>query len=134
MEAQARDDILQQETEIKAIAKAVGPMPNTRISKNLMQSLNQYQAHLERISDYLIRGPGIWWKQTSEGVEFFDGSMECDFRPEGPKLTHFRSSLMSDIELQLQLQWEDCCSSGIKLPAVAIKQYESGGQLQQIIN
>ena len=37
----------------------------------LQTSLVHYQAHLERISDYLLEGPSMWWQYVDDGVEFF---------------------------------------------------------------
>lgn len=64
-----------------------------------------YQAHVHlehiiMISDYLLRGPGIWWKQTPQGIVFLDGSDEKEYQDNGPTLQHFRS--MSSIEVELQ--------------------------------
>ncbi len=67
------------------------------------------QAHLERISDFLITGPGVWWRKTSEGFEFLDGTLEGEFYTLGPPLMHYRSHSLSDIDLYLLQQWERCC-------------------------
>ena len=71
------DTIALQESEIKTLAKALGPMRNTVIPNYILDQMSTYyQAHLERISDYLAPGPGVWWRRTSEGVEFLDGEQE----------------------------------------------------------
>ncbi len=57
----------------------------------MQEASNHYQAHLQRISDFILTGPGVWWRKTSEGVEFLDGSQEDDFRTVGPPLMHYRS-------------------------------------------
>ena len=38
----------------------------------LQQNAVQYQAHLERISDFLSHGPGKWWRFVDTGMEFYD--------------------------------------------------------------
>lgn len=61
-------------------------MRNTVFPKSMLDRIPQhYQAHLERISDFLIHGPGVWWKATADGIMFFDGTGEEDFRDEGPE-------------------------------------------------
>ena len=91
-----------------------------------------YQGHLERISDFLRTGPGIWWKKTDRGVEFLDGSNENDTRQKGPTLMHFRSTSMAEIDLHLVQAWEECLTNKVQLPAKAIRYYNSTGDLNSI--
>ena len=127
------DSIATQESEIKSLAKAVGPMKNTVIPQKIMDSYSaHYQAHLERISDYLIPGPGVWWKRTSEQVEFLDGTDEEAFKEAGPQLLHFRSTSTAEIDLYLFNHWESLCISQTELPAFHIRHYNEHGSLQSI--
>ncbi len=98
------------------------------------KSSTHYQSHLERISDYLILGPGVWWKACSGGVEFLDGSHELHYKETGPQLNHFRSKSMPNIELDLIHQWESIClSSGqLRIPATHIRYYNQQGNLQSL--
>lgn len=75
-------------------------MQNTIIPQSVLQKFSEhYQAHLERISDYLLPGPGVWWKPTTQsGIMFLDGSNEDEHRLNGPTLQHFRSMSSPDIE------------------------------------
>ena len=53
-----------------------------------------WQALLEtRIADFLLSGPGIWWRENEFGIEFFDYDIKSS--PSEPKLHHFRSSNFS---------------------------------------
>ena len=119
-----------QEGQIKALSRAVGPMKNTVFPLDKIPE--HYQAHLEQISDYLICGPGVWWRLTSEGILFLDGSSEEDYRNEGPALKHFGSTSLSDSEKSLQQQWEACCSTEVCLPATCLRYYGKNGNLQEI--
>lgn len=48
--------------EITRLAKVIEGF-NTFIPPALMTTIPaQYQAHLERIADFLLQGPGVWWK------------------------------------------------------------------------
>lgn len=116
---QVGDAILSQESQIKSFAATVGPMRNTVIPKSMLDT-HHYQAHLERINDFLIHGPGVWWCETSEGIMFLDGSDEKDYRDEGPALQTFSSLMSTDVELYLQQHWETCCNSGVVLPATCL--------------
>eukprot|EP00731_Ephydatia_muelleri_P009736 Em0005g322a len=110
------DTIAVQESEIEKLAKVTGPFTNTCFTIEIMKSAS-YQSHIERISDYLVCGPGVWWKTTNDGVEFFDGDFEDDYRDVGPTMHHFRSSSLVDIDALLLEQWEQCITENIQLPA-----------------
>lgn len=76
-----------QENEVGKIAQTLGRKKNSVIPHSWCNSnSSQYQAHLERIGDYLVPGPGIWWQETSNGFEFFDGDDSDDHHKEGPSL------------------------------------------------
>lgn len=113
---------------MKSLSKAVGPMENT-----VMEIASEhYQSHFERITDYLLCGPGIWWEETPQGILFLDGSSEKEYQDSGPTLQHFSSLSSSDVELHLLQQWEACCSTGIHLPAKYLRFYGECGDLQEI--
>lgn len=62
-----------QEEEITNLAKAVSLKHNTVIPKQwLQQNPLQYQGHLKQISQFLVTGPGKWWREVDDGLEFFD--------------------------------------------------------------
>ena len=50
----------------------------------------------------------MWWKTTDDGVEFFDGDSEEDYKAVGPSLHHFHSVSLEDIDALLLEQWEQC--------------------------
>ena len=123
---QAAHDVMddRDESQVKKLSKAVGPRPNSVFSNALMVQFEaQYQAHLERISDFLLPGEGVWWKHVAQGVEFLDGEdEEMNTRIE-PKLMHYRGQSLPDVELYLEQKWEECICSGITVPASSVKYY-----------
>ena len=82
-----------------------------------------YQAHLERTSDYLKYGEGVWWKSDEHGVEFFDSGCSAAI---GPYLRHFRSTATIEIQAELLHCWEECCEKETPLPAKEICHYING--------
>lgn len=50
----------------------------------------------------------MWWCQDDEFVEFFDDCSEPEFREEGPKLHHFRSTNFKNEEEYLMKCWHQC--------------------------
>lgn len=124
-----------QESQIKSISSAVGPMQNTIFPHSMMQNVSgHYQAHLERIGDYLVPGPGVWWKKVDHGIMFLDGSNEDDFKDAGPVLHHFKSMSLNNIDAYLKQQWEICCTSNVELPAIHLRYYGQDGNLERISN
>ena len=116
-----------QESEIERLAATVGPIPNTCFSIDFITTHSSaYQAHLERIGDYLLQGPGVWWKTTTTGIQFLDGESEKEHSASGPALMHFRSTSLSDIDLVLLDSWERCITVKVQLPAVRIQTYMQG--------
>lgn len=77
-----------------------------------------------------MEGPGVWWKEVEDGIEFFDCVHEAQV-PEH-KMHHFRSSNLSDIHLYLQTKWEECNANNIRLPASEIRHYNPDGNLTVI--
>ena len=56
-----------------------------------------WQAHLKRISHYLIEGKGAWWHTTESGdVCFDDGGNDLESVHKGPCLLHFHTSKLSE--------------------------------------
>ena len=100
-------------------------MKNTIFPQSLLDSAAEhYQAHLERIGDYLLPGPGVWWEKVAEGIMFLDGSNEELFKQEGPTLQHFSSTSLTDMHIYLQQQWEACCHSGVEHAYVSMAKME----------
>ena len=125
--------ISQQDSEVSRLASTWSSPPNTTFTtKDVDQYSSEFQTHLERISDYLLPGPGVWWKQTQSGIEFLDCPKEGDTREQGPKLQHFRSSMVKDIQIHLFNCWEQCLQAKVPLPLVTVRQYTSDGELQTI--
>ncbi len=77
-----------------------------------------------------MKGPGSWWKQGENGIEFFDCTHDNQF-PEH-QMRHFRSSTLSDIDLYLHTKWEECNANNISLPASYVRHYDLNGSLSRI--
>lgn len=76
-----------QDGEVHKLAQTLPVKHNIVIPRSWLESVH-YQAHLERISDYLLSGPGGWWQQTQDGVKFVDVSHPTGSLPEH-KCHHF---------------------------------------------
>ena len=67
------DPLQFEESTITKLASVLDKAPNTFFPNQWINDHHhQFQAHLERISDYLLQGPGKWWLKMQDGVEFLD--------------------------------------------------------------
>ena len=73
-ENKQRDTVKEQESTLGKLATCLPRAENTVIAHRLILKYpNAYQAHLERIADFLICGEGIWWRHIVIGVELMKG-------------------------------------------------------------
>ena len=114
--------ISQQDIEVSRLASTWLTPPNTTFAtQDIDQYSSEFQSYLERISDYLLPGPGIWWKKSQSGIDFLDCSTEGDMREQGPKLQHFRSCMVKNVQLQLFKCWEQCLETKVILPLATVR-------------
>ena len=126
----ASNTLQKQEGEISALAASLSPFTNSKFSKQwIRKHLLQWQAHLECISDFLICGPGVWWKDHGNHIEFLDGPEEDDAKQEGPPLHHFRAYNLKMEEDYLKECWERCIDQNITMPIENVRVYNSKGDL-----
>ena len=77
---------------------------------------DDWQSHLERISDFLIFGEDIWWEKTDFGIEFFDVTKAPDNFNCVPKMHHFRSSDNDTVQNDLKRHWLSILNYNISIP------------------
>ncbi|XP_078684908.1 uncharacterized protein LOC144918223 [Branchiostoma floridae x Branchiostoma belcheri] len=87
-----------------------------------------WQAHCERLADYLQCGKGEWWTVHEEGVIFHDGSTHPDSLPSGPQMLHFRSSSLKTVEQHLCQSWKKCLDENTVIPLRKVYMYETDGE------
>ena len=125
-----RSHAQRQESTISKSAKALPERANTLFSAGFIYKYSDaYQSHLERIADYIKAGS--WHEVNDNGVMFFDGPKEPDFREEGPFMAHFRSaSLFQEAKKQKeiwQLLIEEALNGKAILPHPCIKVFDGNG-------
>ncbi len=94
----------------------------------MSQRIQSWQAHLQRISPYLQQGEGVWWKGEAESYKFFDSDHDCNYRPEGPPLLHFRCATVQGVHTRSGTAWEHIINANVTLPTPYIRLYDSGGR------
>ena len=85
------------------------------------------QAHLQRISRFLLPGEGVWWEKTENGYHFFDGDEDLETHSEGPLLLHHRSVLLEEVGKQQRVAWKFILDHGIPLPTPRLYLYDEDG-------
>ena len=89
----SRTTVAKQESQVSKLAKSLGLCTDTIIPMPVVKKhARSWQAHLQRIADFLLPGKGIWWCQKEGGIEFFDLPCSLKDRSEGPTLHYYRSS------------------------------------------
>ena len=73
-----------------------------------------WQAHLEKISDFLLPGRDIWWSEHDDYIEFHDAEDNLEERLEGPQKHHFRSSDFKKEEAYLHECWKQCLKNCVQ--------------------
>ena len=107
-----------QQAHVSKLASSLPSFPNTIIPKEmLVNHPSSWQAHLERISDYLLAGKGVWWNESDNGdINFFDAKGNVESSEAGPLLHHFRSSSFKSEESYLKKCWLECLEQKSDLP------------------
>ena len=78
------------DTQVSSIAKHLPKLPGTTIKRTFIKHrVASWQIHLQRISPFLTRGEGVWWKHTDDGFRFLDGDDDPSTHDEY-SLLHFR--------------------------------------------
>ena len=120
-----------QQSKIGQFAKNLPNFPDTSIPNELLDS-EIYQALLERISDFLLCGRGVWWHADEESKEiiFHDSKEQPEFRDDGPPIHHFRSSSFQSEREYLKEKWVECLTQAdFHLPIRKVKVYDPDGNL-----
>lgn len=98
----------------------------TYVSKTFIKShRHSWQAHLERISNYLILGEDVWWRKDREGFLFYDSDDDLNFRDPGPKLAHFRDTTLEELAKEKARKWEELVLRRVPLPTMKITATET---------
>ena len=108
----------QQENKLRIFSNSLPEFHDTLIPAYILEKYpHEWQAHVERISDFLYpESEGPWWQYGGENVLFHDSGIHPNTRPDGPLLHHFRSSSVRKEEVYLEGCWSKCLDEGIRLP------------------
>ena len=132
-ENQQRNSVKEQESQLRKLVRCLTPPENTVIPHRVILKYPQaYKAHLERISDFLYCGEGVWCRHILTGVEFLDAPDERQRNDKGPPLHHFRSHTLQSEEQYLRDCWNECLTQQVTIPQHVLKIYDEDGNLQSV--
>ena len=121
------------QTKVQTAAKHVSPYTGTTIPKTFTHHHRaSWQAHLERLSNYLLHGPEVWWTEDDTCYSFFDGDKDPDFHQQGPPLKHFQSTTSEMMSFEKANAWDTILENNIKVPAERVNVYDSLGDNVEI--
>ena len=132
-ETKQRDTVKEQESRLGKLAQCLPPAQNTVIPHRIILKYpHVYQVHLEKVSDFLLCGEGIWWRHILTGVEFLDGPEERETNDHGPPFHHFRTHTLKSEDQYLRKCWKQCLSNQVPIPHHAVRIYDEDGNLESI--
>ena len=113
------------DTQVSHVARHMPKLPGTTVSSSFIaERKDSWQAHLERISPFLIAGQGVWWVPAEGGFHFFDGNGDSDIRNGNEyELLHFRKNVVRDVENRRKRYWKRIVEEKNVLPATEVKVY-----------
>ena len=117
------------DSQVSHVAKELPQLPGTTLKTSFIKKReDSWQLHLQRISPFLVAGPGVWWTHSPNGFHFHDGDEDCSQRSDFTIL-HYRHHSVRDVEERRQKCWMEITSQRIVLPANDIKIYNSAGNV-----
>lgn len=108
MSGTKKDYVRHQESIISHQAKLLPQPENTKFDIDFIRRRpTLFQAHYQRIADFMYGGENMWWSLIDGSVMFHDGPDELD-SSSYPPLLHFRSSSNKDLQMLLAEDWRKC--------------------------
>ena len=113
------------ETSIRKLAVHLPDFGGTFLSHEFAtKHKDSYQAHLQRISPFLLQGPGVWWSNVESGYTFHDGDSCPSSSLTGPLLLYCREN---NVHLHQDETWKYIIEKIIQLPISEFKLYTDEG-------
>ena len=123
------------DSQVRRAASNLERFSGTVISKSFTSTRNHsWQAHLERISPFLVHGKGVWWLETEDDYRFLDGATDPEYHQEGPLLLHYRSSTLQDVSHRQRDCWQTILTDSVEVPSQTINIYDGEGELSHTIH
>ena len=127
--------IQKSDSQVRRAASNLENFSGSMVSKLFISRRNHsWQAHLERISPFLVYGRGIWWFETADNYHFLDGATDPESHLEGPLLLHYRSSTLKDVIQRQKDCWQTILRNSFEIPSQTVSVYDRDGELSRTIH
>ena len=93
--------------------------------------IQSWQAHLERISHFLVEGEGVWWREYDNVYYFKDGDDNPKYNSQGPQLLHFRTATLDDVLSRQKKCWKHIVENFTVLPTPRVSIFDTEGKLTE---
>ena len=118
-----------QQAHVSKLASSLPSFLNTVIPKDMLVNHPlSWQAHLERISDFLLVGKGFWWNKNGD-IYALDAKGNPESMETGPLLHHFRSSSFKSEKSYLKECWLKCLEQKTDLPILQLQIEDRNGNM-----
>jgi hypothetical protein len=115
------------DSQVSRAAANLAPFKGSKFSKSFIEyRLHSWQAHLERISPFLLEG-GVWWREFNGIYYFMDGDDDRNYHSQGPILLHFKTSSLDDVVNRQKKSWKQILDQFIPLPTPKVHIYDTDG-------
>ena len=128
--------VYESDTRIKKVAKLLPAYKGTKISITFIKDRPyQWQAHLERISPFLLLGKGHWWDLNEDQTQiiFRDGDSERETLPNAPNILHFRSDTGEDVIERSKHSFSQLIAEKRDTPCFSIRMYSELSAMLDIL-
>ena len=115
------------DSQVSRAAASLPQIGRTVMSKQFIRARkHSWQAHLERISPFLVH-KGEWWTETADAYEFMDGESDPECHLGGPELLHFSTTTLGAVVQRQRACWKQIADAQVPLPAQDISLYTDEG-------
>ncbi|XP_068692950.1 uncharacterized protein [Montipora foliosa] len=113
-----KDTLKEQQFRLGKLAHCLPPAQNTIIPHRvILKYPHAYQAHLEKVADFLLCGEGTWWRHVLTGVEFFYVSRPVEAQPGADTLLPLHHSRNHTLKSEVIYLQDKCVAlAGVKIP------------------
>ena len=75
------------DSQVSRAAANLAAFKGSNFTKHFVEyRLHSWQAHLERISPFLLEGEGVWWREFNGNYHFMNGDDDPNYHSQGPTL------------------------------------------------
>ena len=116
------------DSQVSRAVASLASFKGSKINESFIEhQLHSWQAHLERISPFLLEG-GVWWREFNGIYYFMDGDDDRNYHSQDLTLLHFKTSSLDDVVIRQKKSWKQILDQFIPLPTPKVHIYYTDGK------